>query len=103
MTGWRLGWLIGPKPIIKILTAFQSQSMGCPNSIVQKAFEEAVDLCEKDLKDMVKELKKHTKYFNGRSKGYPGLKCFPSHGAFYLWLNVQGVFGRKYKGEIIKQ
>lgn len=102
MTGWRLGWFIGPKPIVKTLSTFQSQSIGCPNSIAQKAFEEAVDLCEEDLKNMVKDLKFIRELLTEGLKNISGLKLFPSEGAFYLWLGVQNFFGKTYKGQLIK-
>ena len=101
MTGWRLGWMLGPKPIVKTLATFQSQSMGCPNSISQKAFEEAVDLCEEDLTNMVKNLKSTRDLLTEGLKNIPGLKLFPSEGAFYLWIGVQSFFGKTYKGQII--
>lgn len=101
MTGWRLGWLIGDKKIVKILSAFQSQSMGCPNSISQKAFEDAIDLCEKDLKNMLRNLKRIRDLLTESLKIIPDLKIFPSEGAFYLWVGVKNFFGKKHKGKVL--
>ena len=50
MTGWRLGWLVGPKEFIKLISVFQSQSVSCANSIAQRAFESAFEDCEEELK-----------------------------------------------------
>ena len=101
MTGWRLGWLIANKAIVKTLSAFQSQSLGCPNSIAQKAFEEGVDLCEEDLAKLIKELKFIRDLLIEGLKNISGLKLFSSEGAFYLWVGVQDFFGKSYKGQPI--
>ena len=99
MTGWRLGWLIGPKESVKILSAFQSQSIGCPNSISQKAFEEAFELCEENIQGTIQNLKRARDLLTEGLKQIPCLKIFPSEGAFYLWIGVQSFFGKKYKGQ----
>ena len=101
MTGWRLGWLVGPESIVKTLSSFQSQSMGCPNSISQKAFEKAVDLCEKDLQNMIKNLKRLRDILTEGLKTIEGLKLFPSEGAFYLWVGIQSFIGKKYQNQTL--
>ena len=98
MTGWRLGWLIGSKELIKIISVFQSQTLSCANTIAQKAFEDAFEMCEEDIKNMVQELKFIRNLLTEGLKNISGLKIFPSEGAFYLWLGVQNFFGKKYKG-----
>lgn len=102
MTGWRLGWLIGPKSFVQTLSAFQSQSAGCANSIAQKAFEDAFLLCEEDLKTVVQKLKGFRDILTEGLKNIPGLEVFPSQGAFYLWLGVGDFIGKKYKQHVIK-
>ena len=101
MTGWRLGWLIGPKTFIKSISTFQSQSIGCANSISQKAFEDAFELCEENLKNMVQNLKQIRDLLTDGLKDISGLKIFPSEGAFYLWIGVQNFFGKHYKGQVL--
>ena len=101
MTGWRLGWLAGPKEFIKAVSIFQSQSMSCANSISQKAFEDAYEECEGEIKKIIQKLKYIRDLLIEGIKDIPGLKIFPSEGAFYLWLGVQDVFGKKYKGQAL--
>jgi len=101
MTGWRLGWLIGSKELIKFISVFQSQTLSCANTIAQKAFEDAFERCEEDIKKMVQELKSIRDLLIEGLKNIPGLRIFPSEGAFYLWLGVQDFFGKKYKGVTI--
>ena len=101
MTGWRLGWLIGPKALIKTISIFQSQSLSCANSISQKAFEDAFELCEEDVKNTVQNLKHIRDLLIEGLKDISGLKIFPSEGAFYLWIGVQSFFGKKHKGQAL--
>ncbi len=99
MTGWRLGWLVGPKEFIKTISTFQSQSIGCANSISQKAFEDAFEICEENLKNMIKKLRYIRDLLTEGLKNIPDLKIFPSEGAFYLWVGVKSFLGKKYKGK----
>ena len=101
MTGWRLGWLFGSKKIVKLLSAFQSQSLGCPNSIAQKAFEDGFELCEEDLKNMLSHLKHIRDLLITGLESISGLKIFPSEGAFYLWVKVTNFFGKKSKDQTL--
>lgn len=101
MTGWRLGWLIGPKAFIKSLSAFQSHSIGCANTIAQKAFEDGFEQCEEDLYNLVKKLKHVRDILTQGLKDISGLKLFPSEGAFYLWLGIKNFLGKKHKGKIL--
>ena len=98
MTGWRLGWLFGPKKLVKVFSAFQSQSAGCANSIAQKAFESAFQDCEGDITQTVQELKQARDILTRRLKEISNLILYPSEGAFYLWIGVQNFIGKSYKG-----
>ena len=98
MTGWRLGWIVGPKESIKILSAFHSQTVSCANSVTQKAFEDSLLLCEGEIKKVVQNLLKLREIiFKGFSL-IPGVDPYPPEGAFYLWVNVKGLLGRSHKG-----
>ena len=93
MTGWRLGWVLGPKNFIKTISIFQSQSAGCASSIAQKAFEDGSKLCEGELKQTVQKLKRSRDILQKGLSEIQGLKLFPSEGAFYLWIGVQSFIG----------
>ena len=98
MTGWRLGWLIGPKNYVKVFSAFQSQSLSCCNSIAQKAFETGFEACEDEILKSIEDLKKVREALSNSLKGLPELDLYPSEGAFYLWVGVQKALGKKYRG-----
>ena len=98
MTGWRLGWLAGSKELVKVFSSFQSQTIGCANSIAQRAFEQAFEDCEEDIKETVQKLKTVRDILTKGLQNRPGLELYPSEGAFYLWLGVKSFIGKKYKG-----
>ena len=101
MTGWRLGWLVGPQELVKALSAFQSQTVSCANSIVQRAFGQAFEQCEEDIKETIQKLKTVRDILTEGLKNVSGLKLYPSEGAFYLWLGVKSFIGKKHKGHAL--
>ena len=101
MTGWRLGWLAGSKDLVKVFSAFQSQTVSCANSIAQRAFEQAFEDCEEDIKTAIHKLKSVKDILTEGLKNISGLELFPSEGAFYLWLGVKNFIGVKHKGQTL--
>ena len=99
MTGWRLGWLAGPKNLVKVFSSFQSQTVSCANSIAQRAFEQAFEQCETDIKETIQKLKTLRDILTEGLKDISGLELYPSEGAFYLWLGVKSFIGKKHKGQ----
>jgi len=94
MTGWRLGYALGPKPIVSALQKLQSQSTSNPTSIVQKAAVAALTASQKCLDDMVAEyIQLRDQMVNGLRQ-IPGVKCNMPYGAFYAYPNVSAFFGR---------
>ena len=102
MTGWRISWIVAPKEYIKVFSSFQSQSISCVNSISQKALEDSLDLCEKDIQNMVSKLRELRDFFSKGIHQIQGFKVFPSEGAFYLWVGVKDLIGKNYEGVKIK-
>lgn len=102
MTGWRVSWIIAAPEIIKTFSAFQSQSISCVNSIAQKAMEAGLTSCESDIQNMVQKLQDLRDYFVKNLKPLSGIKVFPSEGAFYVWVGVQDLIGKKYQGTPIQ-
>ena len=94
MTGWRLGYALGPAPIISAMNKLQSQSTSNPTSIVQKAAVAALT----GPQDCVERMR--AGYIQLRDKvvaglrAIPGLTCASPNGAFYAYPNVSHYFGR---------
>lgn len=95
MTGWRIGYTAGPAEIIKAMGDIQSQVTSNPTSIAQKAAIAALLGPQDDVRAMVSEFGRRRRYLVGRLNAIPGLYCTNPEGAFYLFLNVSGFYGRK--------
>lgn len=95
MPGWRVGWAVGNKTLIGAMSNFQSQAVSCACSISQTAAAFALSHCDRELeqtrKHLIKTKDMALKHFQTIEK----LKVFPPAGAFYLWVDVRGVFGLK--------
>ena len=94
MTGWRLGYALGPAAVVSAMQKLQSQSTSNPTSIVQKAAVAALkgpQQCVADMRAEYINLRDHV--INGL-RSIPGVKCTLPEGAFYAYPNVSAFFGR---------
>ena len=98
MTGWRIGWAVGKKNLMKVLAAYQSQTAGSCNAISQRASLKALQEGEEELKSRCGDLKKKCQFFLSLLESIPSLKPLPPEGAFYIWLDISDLLGRKHKG-----
>jgi aspartate aminotransferase len=102
MTGWRIGWAIGPDAVIKAMTNYQSQALGCAASFTQKAACAAVLEGGPEVARANKELQSRRDYAVERLKATPGVKVASPGGAFYVWPDISGWMGKQYKGQALK-
>jgi len=92
MTGWRIGWAVGPEPMIKALSRHQSQTTGCPPSISQEATAVGFSADVKaQIKSSVALLKKRSDIGYELLKGIDGVTLKKPEGAFYFWVNLSEV------------
>lgn len=98
MTGWRLGYAAGPKPLIAAMTMIQDQSTSNASSISQKAALAALQGPEDTIRTMVAEYKARRDLFVDGLNAIPGLRCRKPEGAFYALPNVRPLLDRSYKG-----
>jgi aspartate aminotransferase len=94
MTGWRIGWACGPKPLITAMADIQSQSTSNPNSIAQVAAEAALNgdqSCVGEMKVAFK--RRHDLLVEGLNR-IPGIQCQPGDGTFYAFPRVQGLIDK---------
>jgi aspartate aminotransferase len=94
MTGWRLGFALGPKPLIKAMNNLQSHQTSNPTSIVQIAAIEALRGPQDSVGKMLEEYKKRRDYIVPALQSIPGVKCPTPGGAFYAYPNISSTFGR---------
>ncbi len=101
MTGWRMGWAMGPEKLIKAIGDFASQSTGAPSSISQKAAEVALKTSEPDIEKTNAMLKSRLESALKKFKEIPQFKIYEPDGAFYLWINIEKALGKKYKDVVV--
>ena len=94
MTGWRIGYACGPKELMNAMTKMQSQSTSNATSISQKASVEALNGSQDTVAAMCIEFEKRRTFIVERLNAMPGVSCFKSNGAFYVFPNFSGVYGK---------
>lgn len=103
MTGWRLGYGAGPKPLIKAMTMLQSQSTSNPNSIAQAAAAAGINGDRSFLASWCKSFADRRDLTAKLINDIPGLSCRIPNGAFYLYVNCDGIIGKKTPaGQVIE-
>jgi aspartate aminotransferase len=98
MTGWRIGYACGPKELMGAMTKMQSQSTSNATSIAQKASVEALNGPQDAVAAMCVEFEKRRTYIVDRLNAMPGVSCFKSNGAFYVFPNFSGCYGKTTPG-----
>jgi aspartate aminotransferase len=101
MTGWRIGWAMGPQKVIQALGDYASQSTGAPSSISQYAAVQAITNCEANIKETNATLIKRMQAALQEFKAIPEFKVFEPNGAFYFWVDVKKALGKTYQGQKI--
>jgi len=95
MTGWRLGYLAGPKEIAKACDKLQGQFTSATSSITQRA---AIAALLGDLKpslSMVETFRQRRDLIMRLIAEIPGIKCHTPDGAFYIFPNVESFLNKK--------
>ena len=88
MTGWRLGYAVGPAPLIKVMTKIhQSCIMSAPTTS-QYAAITALRQCDEQIEMMRDEYNRRRRYVV-KSLNDMGLTCFEPRGAFYVFPSIQ--------------
>lgn len=102
MTGWRIGYAAGPKPVVRAMTAFQSHSTSNPNSIAQHAAAVALTNGEKFMHDSLVEFDARRRLMHQLISEIPGLSAALPKGAFYMMLNISALIGKSLNGRAIR-
>lgn len=102
MTGWRLGYAAGPKKIIKGISAIQGHTTSNATSFVQWAAITALESCDAYVEEMRQAFEERRDYLYGRVSSLPGIRCPYPDGAFYLFPDVSGLFGRRRGDRVIQ-
>lgn len=101
MTGWRMGWTIGPKPLIEAMNNIQSQQTSCPCSVSQYALIAALDGPQDCVIEMRNEFEARRNLVCEKLKTIPGVSFDVPEGAFYLFFDISAHFGKTIQGRKI--
>ena len=101
MTGWRLGYAAGPRPVIAAMSAFQSHATGNPNSIAQYAGLAALNGDQTCVEEMRKSFEKRRNLMYSCLTQIPLVTPFKPQGAFYILLDIRETFGHSFNGAVI--
>ena len=102
MTGWRIGYVAGPRQEMKAMANFQSHATSNANSIAQYAALKALEGGDECIQPMVAEFEKRRDAMVERINQIPGLSCLKPQGAFYIMMNIKQLLGRSYNGRMIE-
>jgi len=89
MTGWRLGYLAGPEPIIKAVSTIQSHSTSNVCTFAQYGAIAALEGPQDCIEMMGKAFAERRQVIIERCRQIPGLSCGEPEGAFYLYIDIQ--------------
>ena len=85
MTGWRLGWLAGPTPIMKLATQMNSQTVSSAANFTMHAAVAALTGPKEVTRAMSAEYQKRRDFMVPALNAIPGVECLDIEGAFYLF------------------
>jgi len=99
MTGWRVGWMIGPKDVIKAATNLQSHLTSNVSNVAQRAAIAAVTGDLAAVHKMGEAFNRRRKLIVSLLNEIPGFSCPTPTGAFYVYPSVKGVLGKTIRGK----
>jgi aspartate aminotransferase len=88
MTGWRIGWVLAPKPLISACAALASHSTQCPTSFAQVAAIQALTGPQRAVQEMAAEYRQRRDFIQGAVAALPRVTVVEPGGGFYLFPNV---------------
>jgi len=103
MTGWRIGYAIGHKSVVKAMSKIQGQTTSCPNAIGQKASIAALLGDQQPVLDMKKKFEERRQVMFDELNSLDGINCSMPGGAFYMFPDFSYYLKKKTKnGKILE-
>jgi len=100
MTGWRVGWMIGPRDAIAAATNLQSHLTSNVNNVAQRAAVAALSGDFAAVEEMKRAFDRRRRAMVGMLNEIPGVDCPTPRGAFYAYPSVRGVLGKTIRGTV---
>lgn len=91
MTGWRVGYTLGPKEWVTEVLKVQSQSATHTSSIAQHAAVTALTSSQESVQEMLGEYQRRAEWFIPALNAIPGIVCSQPEGAFYAFPNIKAL------------
>ncbi|MFJ2866343.1 pyridoxal phosphate-dependent aminotransferase [Kitasatospora sp. NPDC087314] len=98
MTGWRVGWVIGPKDVIKAATNLQSHATSNVSNVAQRAAIAAVSGDLSAVHEMRTAFDRRRRTIVRMLNEIEGVYCPEPEGAFYVYPSVKGLLGKEIRG-----
>ncbi|MEU6266509.1 pyridoxal phosphate-dependent aminotransferase [Saccharopolyspora shandongensis] len=98
MTGWRVGWMIGPQDVIKAASNLQSHLSSNVANVSQRAALEAVSGSLDAVAEMRSAFDRRRRKIVELLSAIPGVSCPEPQGAFYAYPSVKGLLGKEIRG-----
>ena len=98
MTGWRVGWMIGPNDIITAATNLQSHETSNVANVSQRAALAAVSGDLSAVAEMRAAFDRRRVIIHRMLNEIDGVTCIEPDGAFYAFPSVEGIIGREVGG-----
>ena len=98
MTGWRVGWVIGPLDVVKAATNLQSHATSNVANVSQRAALAAVSGPLDAVAEMRAAFDERRKVIHRMLSSIPGVTCPEPEGAFYAFPSFEGVLGQELEG-----
>jgi aspartate aminotransferase len=100
MTGWRIGYLLGPASVVRAVEVIQSHATSNATSFAMVGALEALRRAEADVAAMIAEYQARREMLIPRLNALPGFCCRPPDGAFYAFPHVAACYGPGRQGSV---
>ena len=100
MTGWRLGYLLGPEPLVRAVGKVQSHATSNATSFAMPGAVAALEEAEDEVRTMLAEYAERRELVGERLAAMPGVECPPPSGAFYAFPHVAACYRPGRQGSI---
>ena len=98
MTGWRVGWMVGPTDVVKAATNLQSHATSNVSNVAQAAALAAVTGPLDAVAEMRAAFDRRRRVIHSMLNGIDGVRCPEPLGAFYAFPCVKGLLGKEIRG-----
>lgn len=102
MTGWRIGYAVGPADVVRVMANLQGHVTSNASSVGQYAAMAALDGPSDEIMHMRDQFSLRRDRLVERINGMPGLSCRKPSGAFYVFADMSGLVGRELGGVLVR-